>query len=67
MLGAKHGVRMPFNIQVTPEKDRDGATIYLVTVVVNGERRERRFYSRDDAEQFMAQETSRLTEAGKSA
>jgi hypothetical protein len=67
MLGAKHGVLMPFNIQITSEKDSDGATIYLVTVVVNGERRERRFYSRDEAEEFRVQETSRLLETGKSA
>jgi hypothetical protein len=67
MHGAKQGVLMPFNIEVTSEKNREGgATIYVVTVVVNGERRERRFYSREDAEQFMAQETSRLTEKGKS-
>jgi hypothetical protein len=52
---------MPFKIETTSTIDRDGATIYVVAITIDGVREvPREFRSKEDAECFARSEQSRL-------
>lgn len=53
-------------IEIRPSKDQSGTMVYIATVTTDGGQTfSRAFRSKDDAERFKAQETSRLLNEGK--
>ena len=62
---------MPFNIEITPEKDATGAIAHTVSVTIDDHETVLTFFeSKEDAEQFAQVERARLMglmEGGKNA
>jgi hypothetical protein len=56
------------NIEIRSSKDQSGTMVYIATVTIDGGQTfSRAFRSKDDAERFKEQETSRLLNEAKHA